>query len=215
MLVVGLTNAYNFMDGSDGMAGAQGVVAGFGWIGVAYAMGDARLGVVGSVTATASLGFLFFNWSPASVFMGDVGSAFLGFELAALSIFVAQRSPAAATAGILFVWPFLFDTSLTLVLRACRREDLLCAHRSHLYQRLVLTGLSHRQVAVIYATLSCVGVLVGNAVAREAVVASILGGIVIAALAAALWLMVIQREKKEVASPGSPEPTPCGSEKPS
>jgi UDP-N-acetylmuramyl pentapeptide phosphotransferase/UDP-N-acetylglucosamine-1-phosphate transferase len=206
LLLVGLTNVYNFMDGADGMAGAQSFVAGLGWIGVAYVVRDPQIGIVGAVIATASLGFLFFNWSPASVFMGDVGSAFLGFVLATLSILVAPRSPATATAGMLFVWPFLFDTSFTLILRASRRENLLCAHRTHLYQRLVLTGLPHRRVALLYAALSGVGVAVGNVVAREAAVPSILGGALIVGLASGLWLLVIRREKNEIALPGAPAP---------
>ena len=195
LVVVGLTNAYNFMDGVDGIAGSQGVVAGFGWIGAGYAIQDPLLAVVGAVIATASLGFLFFNWSPASVFMGDVGSSFLGFLFAALAVYVADRSPAMATAGILFVWPFVFDTAFTFLRRAGRRENLLRAHRSHLYQRLVLTGVSHRTVAVLYGALATVGVVVGNAVAREAKVASIAGALLIGALAAGLWLIVIWRER--------------------
>jgi UDP-N-acetylmuramyl pentapeptide phosphotransferase/UDP-N-acetylglucosamine-1-phosphate transferase len=153
------------------------------------------LAVVGAVIAAANLGFLLFNWSPASVFMGDVGSAFLGFLLAALAVYAAPRSPAIATAGILFVWPFVFDTAFTLLRRAGRRENLLCAHRSHLYQRLVLTGVSHRTVALLYGALATVGVAVGYAVAREAAIASMAGALLISALAAGLWLVVIRRER--------------------
>jgi UDP-N-acetylmuramyl pentapeptide phosphotransferase/UDP-N-acetylglucosamine-1-phosphate transferase len=195
LVVVGLTNAYNFMDGVDGIAGSQGVVAGFGWIGAGYAIQDPLLAVVGAVIAMASLGFLFFNWSPASVFMGDVGSSFLGFLFAALAVYVATRLPATATAGILFVWPFVFDTAFTFLRRARRRENLLCAHRSHLYQRLVLTGVSHRTVALLYGALATVGVAVGNAVVREARLASIAGAMLIGALAVGLWLAVIWRER--------------------
>ena len=195
LLVVGLTNAYNFMDGVDGIAGSQGLVAGLGWTGVGYALQDPLVTVAGSVIACASLGFLFFNWSPASVFMGDVGSGFLGFMLAALTVFVSPRSPAAASAGILFVWPFVFDTAFTLFRRAGRRENLLCAHRSHLYQRLVLTGVSHGAVALLYAVLATVGVVVGIAVVREARLVSLAGSVLIASLAAGLWVVVIWRER--------------------
>jgi len=195
LLVVGLTNAYNFMDGVDGIAGSQGFVAGFGWIGAGYALQDPLLVVAGAVIAMASFGFLLFNWSPASVFMGDVGSSFLGFLLAALAVFAAPRSPATATAGILFLWPFVFDTAFTFLRRVGRRENVLGAHRSHLYQRLVLTGVSHRTVALLYGALATVGVAVGNAVAREAAIASRAGALLIGALAAGLWLAVIWRER--------------------
>jgi UDP-N-acetylmuramyl pentapeptide phosphotransferase/UDP-N-acetylglucosamine-1-phosphate transferase len=194
LIVAGLTNAYNFMDGVDAIAGTQGAIAGFGWIGAGYALRDPMLAVAGAVVAASCLGFLLFNWPPASIFMGDVGSGFLGFVLAALTVSVALRSPATATAGILFVWPFVFDTAFTLLRRLRRRENLLHAHRSHLYQRLVLTGLSHRSVTSLYAVLAIAGVIVGNAVAREAASPSSAGALLIAALSGALWLTVVWRE---------------------
>ena len=203
--VVGLTNAYNFMDGVDGIAGVQGLVAGFGWIGAGYAFHDPLVIVAGTAVAFASLGFLVFNWSPASVFMGDVGSAFLGFQLAALAVLVSSRSQAAATAGILFVWPFVFDTVFTFLRRARHRENVFCAHRSHLYQRLVLTGISHATVAVLYAALAAVGVAIGILVVREARLASLAGIPLIASLAAGLWLVVIWRERAmKLASSSNP-----------
>ena len=195
LVVVGLTNAYNFMDGIDGIAGAQGVIAGLGWLEVGFLLQDPLVAVAGAVIAAACAGFLLFNWSPASIFMGDVGSSFLGFTLAALAVFVSFRLPAAATAGLLFVWPYVFDTAFTMLRRAARREHLLSAHRSHLYQRLVLTGLSHRAVAVLYAGLASVGVAVGIAVLRGVAFASIGGAAVIAVLAAALWAGVVWRER--------------------
>ncbi len=149
----------------------------------------------GAVLAAANLGFLFFNWPPASIFMGDVGSSFLGFLLAALPVLVARRSPAIALAGVLFVWPFVFDTVFTFLRRIGRRERLLRPHRSHLYQRLVLTGVSHRAVTLLYVALATAGLAVGHAVAREATFASGAGASLIGVLAAALWLVVVWRER--------------------
>jgi len=195
LLVAGFTNAYNFMDGVDGIAGSQAVMAGIGWMGVGFATQDPLLVVAGAVIATASLGFLFFNWPPASIFMGDVGSSFLGFSLAALAVYAATRSPAVGTAGMLFVWPFVFDSAFTIVRRAGRRENLLAAHRSHLYQRLVLTGVSHRTVTLLYAALAGVGVAVGYLVAHDDRNWSVAGGILIAVLAAGIWMFVLWRER--------------------
>jgi UDP-N-acetylmuramyl pentapeptide phosphotransferase/UDP-N-acetylglucosamine-1-phosphate transferase len=96
---------------------------------------------------------------------------------------------------MLFVWPFVFDTSFTFLRRASRRENVLAAHRSHLYQRLVLTGVSHRTAALLYSALAAIGVAVGTAVAREAWTASVAGALVIAVLAAVLWLVVVWRER--------------------
>lgn len=195
LLLAGLTNAYNFMDGVDGIAGAQAVVAGLGWVAVGYATQDPLLIVVGTVLATASVGFLLFNWAPASVFMGDVGSSFLGFILAALAVYAGSRSPASATAGMLFVWPFVFDATFTFLRRASRRENVLDAHRSHLYQRLVLTGVSHRTTALLYGALAVIGGAVGIAVARDARIVSFVGTLMIGVLAVTLWLVVVWRER--------------------
>ncbi len=199
-LLAGFTNAFNFMDGVDGIAGCQGVVAGIGWAGAGYAMQDPLLTVAGSVIATASLGFLLFNWSPASVFMGDVGSSFLGFSLAALAVHAASRSASAATAGMLFVWPFILDPAFTLLRRAGRRENLLAAHRSHLYQRLVLTGVSHQSVTLLYGALAVSGVAIGAAVARGAAVPSRAGAALLGFLAVGLWSVVVIRERRAIHS---------------
>jgi UDP-N-acetylmuramyl pentapeptide phosphotransferase/UDP-N-acetylglucosamine-1-phosphate transferase len=201
LLIAGFTNAYNFMDGADGIAGSQAVVAGIGWCGAGLAIHDPLLAVAGAVIAAASLGFLFFNWPPASIFMGDVGSSFLGFSLAALAVHAAQRSPAAATAGMLFVWPFVFDAAFTLLRRTGRRENLLAAHRGHLYQRLVLTGVSHRAVTLLYAALAAIGLVVGHFVGRGAAIPSIAGALLVALLAGALWRVVVWRERAPAAAP--------------
>ena len=155
--IVGLTNAYNFMDGIDGIAGTQAVVAGLGW--VALTWGSAGVETwLGLLLAAASLGFLVHNWPPAKIFMGDVGSAFLGFVFAALAIVGAQHDPRLAIAGVLLVWPFVFDTSFTFLRRLRRGENVFQAHRSHLYQRLVLAGYSHRFVTCLYGALAVLGV---------------------------------------------------------
>jgi Fuc2NAc and GlcNAc transferase len=194
LVVAGLTNAYNFMDGIDGIAGSQGVVAGLAWIGAAYALDDPLLAAMGALIASASLGFLRFNWPPASIFMGDVGASFMGFLLGALAVYAASRAPAIATASMLSIWPFVFDTAFTLGRRAIRREQLLSAHRSHLYQRLVLTGVSHRTTTILYGVLAAIGAGVGIAVGRRSAV-SLAGALLVALLAAGLWVTVVWRER--------------------
>lgn len=154
--VVGLTNAYNFMDGIDGLAGAQAVIAGLGWF--LLAEGDPMVRVIGLVVAASSLGFLLHNWPPARIFMGDVGSAFLGYILAVMTIVASQKEPRFAVVGFLLVWPFVFDTTFTFLRRLLRHENVLAAHRSHLYQRLVIAGFSHQFVMLFYAALAALGV---------------------------------------------------------
>jgi UDP-N-acetylmuramyl pentapeptide phosphotransferase/UDP-N-acetylglucosamine-1-phosphate transferase len=165
--IVGLTNAYNFMDGIDGIAGAQAVVAGFGWLLLGYFEGMPLARVWGALLAASSLGFLFHNWPPARIFMGDIGSAFLGYSFACLAIVGCQKNSALALAGILLVWPFVFDTTFTFFRRLINRENVLSAHRSHLYQRLVISGLSHQMVTVLYAGLALLGVVLALLVVKK------------------------------------------------
>jgi UDP-N-acetylmuramyl pentapeptide phosphotransferase/UDP-N-acetylglucosamine-1-phosphate transferase len=157
--IMGLTNTYNFMDGIDGIAGGQAFIAGLGWTIIGFMGGQLFVGFMGVLLAVSSLGFLFHNWPPARIFMGDVGSAFIGFTLAVLPIIVVQRKPRFMVAGILVVWPFIFDTSFTLVRRLINKENIFEAHRSHIYQRLVIAGDSHRFVTLVYMGLAVTGAI--------------------------------------------------------
>ena len=157
--IVGLTNAYNFMDGIDGIAGSQAVVAGLGWAIIGYFTDLPFVSILGALLAATSLGFLIHNWPPARIFMGDVGSAFIGFSFACLAIMGANSKPSLGIAGVLLVWPFVFDTIFTFFRRLKNRENVFAAHRSHLYQRLVIAGYSHRTVTLIYMGLDVMGLL--------------------------------------------------------
>lgn len=157
--LVGLTNAYNFMDGIDGMAGTQALIAGIGWVALGWLSAQPFLTFTGLLLAGVSFGFLVHNWSPADVFMGDVGSAFLGFTLAVLVVAAARLDPRMALAGALLVWPFIFDTSFTLIRRWRNGENIFAAHRSHLYQRLVIAGYTHAGVSLLYGLLAMFGLI--------------------------------------------------------
>jgi UDP-N-acetylmuramyl pentapeptide phosphotransferase/UDP-N-acetylglucosamine-1-phosphate transferase len=157
--LVGLTNIYNFMDGIDGLAGTQAVVAGAGWTLFGYWSEQPPVMALGIILMASNLGFLFHNWAPARIFMGDVGSAFLGYSFAVLPIVAAPRDGRLIVIGALLLWPFLFDASFTILRRWRAGENILSAHRSHLYQRLVIAGYSHRFVTVLYLLLALVGLL--------------------------------------------------------
>ncbi len=161
--IVWLTNAYNFMDGIDGIAGGQAVVAGIGWAALGWMTGQPLAGLLGLLLAASSLGFLGHNWAPARIFMGDVGSAFLGYTFAVLPVVAAQTNPRLAAAGVLLVWPFIFDTTFTLLRRLRMKENVFAAHRSHLYQRLVIAGHTHRSISFLYIGAGLVGVLLALA----------------------------------------------------
>jgi UDP-N-acetylmuramyl pentapeptide phosphotransferase/UDP-N-acetylglucosamine-1-phosphate transferase len=165
--IVWMVNSYNFMDGIDGLAGLQAVIAGLGWMLLCGILGIPSLFLFSGVIAAASLGFLFHNWKPANIFMGDVGSAFLGFTFAALPLLARVTNQSKSwdllpIAALLFVWFFLFDSVITLLRRAVRGEKIWVAHREHLFQRLVHSGYTHRRVTLIYgilASLLCLSVL--------------------------------------------------------
>ena len=91
--IVGLTNAYNFMDGIDGIAGSQAAVAGIGWALIGGSAGQPLILMLGLLVAATALGFLRHNWSPARIFMGDVGSTFLGYTFATLPLLARCGCP--------------------------------------------------------------------------------------------------------------------------
>jgi UDP-GlcNAc:undecaprenyl-phosphate/decaprenyl-phosphate GlcNAc-1-phosphate transferase len=148
LAVVWMTNLFNFMDGSDGLAGGMAVV-GFGALALAAWTGNAPgLAVFSAAIAAAALGFLRFNFPPARVFMGDAGSIPLGFLAATLGILGVRQNVWSWVFPVLVFSPFIVDASVTLVRRASRGEKIWQAHRSHYYQRVVLLGASHRQLAL-------------------------------------------------------------------
>lgn len=195
--LTGLTNAYNFMDGIDGLAATQAVVAGTAWALIGWLSGLPMITSFGILIAAASAGFLAHNWPPASIFMGDVGSASLGFSFAVLPLMAGRAHHRLALLGPLLVWPFLFDTAFTLLRRLVRRENIFEAHRSHIYQRLAVSGLSHAQVTAIYSGLgaTATGLALGVAAAWPA--APALALIVVSLSALGLWLTVVWRERNE------------------
>ena len=156
--IVWMINAYNFMDGIDGLAGLQGVLAGTGWLVYGVIFGYSSLYYYGGVLIFACLGFLIHNWRPAKIFMGDVGSAFLGFTFAAFPLLAAEEKPENAAflpvIAVSFVWFFVFDTIFTFSRRVLRGTKVWAAHREHLYQRLIIFGMSHSLVSLIYGILT-------------------------------------------------------------
>jgi UDP-N-acetylmuramyl pentapeptide phosphotransferase/UDP-N-acetylglucosamine-1-phosphate transferase len=162
--IVGMTNAFNFMDGIDGIAGITAAAAGAAIAAIAGALGlPAMLGVALGF-AGAAIGFLTCNWPPARIFMGDVGSAFCGFMIAVLPLAMpAQEMPRAVSIVALTMWPFIFDTVFTLLRRLAKGENIFRSHRSHLYQRLVIAGWSHRAVSTLYGGLSAMAAAVAVA----------------------------------------------------
>jgi len=164
VFIVWVINAYNFMDGIDGIAGVQGAATSLGWILFGITTGNDSIALIGSILLGACLGFLVFNWQPAKVFMGDVGSTFLGFTFAVIPLLDASpRSTIAASHFILvaiFLWLFMFDTVYTRLGQILLLKPFWKAHKDHLYQRIVYTGYSHGRVAAFFGLF---GILLAGA----------------------------------------------------
>lgn len=143
--ITGFINAFNFMDGIDGLAATHAAFAGFaGALLVEDQTAHAELVFLLSMTGACAAGFLVWNWPPARLFMGDAGSLPLGFLLAALALLAAQSGALDGWCWLILWAPFLCDAGITLVLRAVARKPLFRAHREHAYQRLAERG--HRRV---------------------------------------------------------------------
>lgn len=154
LLVIFFINAINFMDGIDGMAGLQGTVSGVGLACLGAVSGSVPLIGIGCALSAASLGFLVHNWSPAKVFMGDVGAAFIGYCIGVLPLMAMEADPALAPRlfwiSMALAWLVAFDVLVTLARRIKKRERVWRPHRTHIYQRLVDFGLSHGNVSLVY-----------------------------------------------------------------
>ena len=188
-----MTNLYNFMDGSDGLAGGMAVF-GFGSYGIAaVCASDFSLAAITLSIAAAAAGFLIFNFPPARVFMGDAGAIPLGFLAAICGIAGWQQGDWPLWFGPTVFSPFIVDATLTLLRRLARGAKVWEAHREHYYQRLVQSGLGHRRTLFAeFALMIFVSGLALAALQSDPSSQTIAG----AALAAFYVLLLIALERK-------------------
>jgi UDP-N-acetylmuramyl pentapeptide phosphotransferase/UDP-N-acetylglucosamine-1-phosphate transferase len=147
--LVTYTNQFNFMDGSDGLAAGVALVQGASLGAITMILDWPDIAALALLVAAAAAGFLIVNYPPASIFMGDSGSHFLGFTLALIAA-LAWRAGVHPAVVLAVMSPFVFDATFTLFARAFRGEALTHAHRSHLYQRLLDSGWPAPAVAWAY-----------------------------------------------------------------
>jgi UDP-N-acetylmuramyl pentapeptide phosphotransferase/UDP-N-acetylglucosamine-1-phosphate transferase len=149
LAVTWITNLYNFMDGSDGLAGGMAVI-GFGvYAWAAHVAGSAWLSTFCVALAASAAAFLTHNFPPARIFLGDVGSIPLGFLAAALGIVGWHEQLWPLWFPVLVFGPFIGDATVTLFRRLFKGERVWQAHREHYYQRLVRMGFGHRGTAIV------------------------------------------------------------------
>ena len=138
-MIIWFVNLTNFIDGINGYVGSEFVFLGLAGF---LIFGDAHFAVL----AVAVLGFLFWNWNKAKIFMGDVGSTLLGYNIAIFTLYYTNQEPTNFWLWITLFGLFWFDATITLVRRKLNKEKLSQAHKKHAYQRLTQSGWSHYKV---------------------------------------------------------------------
>ncbi len=173
---VWMTNLYNFMDGMDGLAGGMALL-GFSFFAIAaWLAGNSSLALVSLSIAAAAGAFLCFNFHPARIFLGDAGSTTFGYLVAGIALIGWRDGAWSLWFPILVFSPFIVDATVTLLRRMVQGERFLQAHRTHYYQRLVLSGWSHRKTSLAeYGVMCACGI---GALAFQQVSGSVQFGIV-------------------------------------
>ncbi len=158
--LVWLLNLFNFMDGTDGIAASEAIfVLLAGALLNFHVLADANNSAAAVILAASTFGFILYNWSPAKIFMGDVGSGYLGIVIGGLSLIAANQDPLLLWVWIILLAVFVSDATVTLIRRLLRKQKPHVAHRSHAYQHLAIRLNSHAKVAVLVLTVNIVWLL--------------------------------------------------------
>ena len=152
--LVWMLNLYNFMDGIDGLASAEAICACIGVSLIYWISGHTSLAWASLVLAGAVLGFFYWNFPPAKIFMGDAGSGFLGIMLAVLSLSAAWEAPELFWAWLIMLGAFIVDATWTLLRRLIRGDAVSQAHRSHAYQYASRLFRSHKKVTMAIVVIN-------------------------------------------------------------
>jgi Fuc2NAc and GlcNAc transferase len=207
--IVWMLNLFNFMDGIDGIAASEAAFVAAAGAGLCWLLGihSATCDTAAAVAA-ASLGFLLWNWPPAKIFLGDVGSGYLGYVIGTLVLAATRENSAVLWSWLILGGVFLVDATVTLIRRILRGDRIYEAHRSHAYQWLARRWRSHKPVTLAVVTVNAFWLLPcayfaalnPTLAAWTAIVA--LTPLVAAAVAAGAG----QREYAGVSKPNSPNP---------
>jgi len=193
--IVWMTNLYNFMDGIDGLAASEAVFV-FGVGGILLASsGLTGLALLCALTVGSSIGFLRWNWPPAKIFMGDVGSGFLGYLIAIVAI-ASGNQGFSLWVWLILVAAFFVDATVTLIRRVLRGEKWYSAHRSHAYQHLTQNWGSHLKVTLTVIALNLLWL--GGLATLATIEPSWTLGIVTVALLPLIVLAIMLRAGKEI-----------------
>ncbi len=160
--VIGLTwllNLYNFMDGIDGIAGVETITVALGAATILFLQGEPESASWLVFLSAATIGFLVWNWPPATIFMGDVGSGYLGFVLGALAIATSGSGAITIWSWMILLGVFVVDATITLLRRISNRDIWYEPHRCHAYQLMSRRWASHARVTLLVAVINIVWLL--------------------------------------------------------
>ena len=153
--LVWLLNLFNFMDGTDGIAASEAIFVALAGAFLNYqVLSDANHSAAAVILAASTFGFLLYNWSPAKIFMGDVGSGYLGIVIGGLSLIAANQDHDLLWVWIILLAAFVSDATVTLIRRLLRKQKPHVAHRSHAYQHLAIRFHSHPKVALLFLAVN-------------------------------------------------------------
>lgn len=148
IFLVWLTNLYNFMDGTDGFAATQTISVSIFCFFLFFLSENLPFYIIMLCIASTTIGFLYWNWAPAKIFMGDVGSCTIGFLFGLFCIYTENEGIISISVWTILLAPFIADATFTLIKRIINRERWYEAHNSHAYQKLYQHGFSHNQLAL-------------------------------------------------------------------
>jgi UDP-GlcNAc:undecaprenyl-phosphate GlcNAc-1-phosphate transferase len=198
--VIGITNAFNLIDGLDGLSAGLGFIACVTMTAASYLSGKGEFEIIALtiILAAAILGFLPYNFNPASIFMGDTGAQLIGFLLAAISMKGAIKSASAIVLAvpILALGLPIYDTIFAIIRRKVNGRSIAEADKGHLHHRLLNMGLSQRQVVIIMylinAVLGMIAIIVMQLTNRRAYMVL---AVVVAAIVFLAWKFGLFKHK--------------------
>jgi len=160
LYLVWLLNLFNFMDGTDGIAAIEAIfVCIAGAILNYHVLSDINFSAPSIILATSTFGFLLYNWAPAKIFMGDIGSGYLGIAIGGLSLVAAKQQHELLWVWIILLGVFVSDATVTLIRRLLQKQKPHVAHRSHAYQHLAIRFGSHAKVSLLVLAVNVVWLL--------------------------------------------------------
>ena len=154
LFLVWMLNLFNFMDGIDSITGVEALTSCLILTIFLINKSETELWQVPALLCAAVIGFLYFNWPPARIFLGDIGSGFIGFTIGTISLVIARSQPLITWAVIILLGVFIVDATVTLIRRLISKQRISTAHRSHAFQHLANSADRHLKVSLSIAAVN-------------------------------------------------------------